>query len=782
MGYSKFASKNGGIKFKNSMQARLLAIFLLVTFIPILLLQFQSIYQTMKESKAEITARFDQIAADETNYITNWANERLNDVKMMASLSEFQNFNTDKALEYMLQFREIGGQFESFALVESTGTTNINTDNRSIDVHDRLYFVEGMKGNELIADPAVSRGTGNVIVVYATPVLKDGEIVGVQIGNVPVKNIADLLSQLKLGETGEAYLIKQDGTMFTTPRYEQYLIDNGLVETTAVLNYKMDTFASQQIAAGNSGTAEYVNYAGEKVLGSYVWIPSLRWGLIIEQDLDEVNASVNNLMISSIILVIVILVVVAFIIFFVTRAIARPIRKMAEVAGKLSEGNLQQKVEVKGKDEIAILASSFQNMIAYQTQMADTARSIASGDLTVNVVPLSQEDELGNAFSSMITKLNDSLGQVSNNALSLETAAGHLADAANQAGQATNQIAMTIQQVAKGTTDQAASITKTAGAVEQMTQAIEGVAKGAQEQSGAVAKASNITDQISSTIQQVAGNAAAVTTDSAAAAEAARKGSATVEHTLTGMKSIKEKVGISAQKVQEMGQRSQEIGAIVETIEDIASQTNLLALNAAIEAARAGEHGKGFAVVADEVRKLAERSTLATKEIGGLISGILSTVEEAVKAMDEGSKEVEQGVLNANAAGEALTEILNAAEAVNKQAALAAEASERMMNASSDLVTAVDSVSAVVEENTASTEQMSANSGEVNQAIESIASVSEENSAAIEEVSASTEEMTAQVQEVKASADTLAEMAQILKRVISQFKTQSVQSDGERVE
>ncbi len=777
MGNSDFSLKSGGIKFRNSMQARLLAIFLLVTLLPILLLQYISLHQMIKQSKAETSARFDQIAVDETNYITNWADERLNDVRMMARLSDFQNFDAENALNYMLQFRELGGQFESFALVEASGFTNINTDNKSIDVHDRQYFVEGMKGSDLIADPAVSRGTGNVIVVYATPVKKDGNVVGVQIGNVPVKNIADLLGQLKLGETGEAYLIKQDGTLFTTPKYEQYLIDNGLVETTAVLNFKMDTYASQQIAAGQSGTAEYVNYAGDKVLGSYVWIPSLRWGLVIEQHLDEVNAAVNQLMISSILLVVGMLLVVSVIIFFVTRAVARPIRKMSEVAGKLAEGNLQQQVEVKGKDEIAMLATSFQNMIAYQTQMADTARLIASGDLTGNVVPLSTEDELGNAFSTMIEKLNETLGQVSENAVSLETAAGHLANAANQAGQATNQIATTIQQVAKGTTDQAASITKTAGAVEQMTQAIEGVAKGAQEQSGAVAKASVITEQISTAIQQVAGNAAAVTTDSAAAAEAARKGSETVEHTLNGMQSIKEKVGLSAEKVQEMGQRSQEIGAIVETIEDIASQTNLLALNAAIEAARAGEHGKGFAVVADEVRKLAERSTLATKEIGNLITGILSTVAEAVKAMDEGSKEVEQGVLNANAAGSALTDILNAAEAVNKQAGLAAEASARMMNASSDLVTAVDSVSAVVEENTASTEQMSANSGEVNQAIESIASVSEENSAAIEEVSASTEEMTAQVQEVKASADTLAEMAQMLKSVISQFKTKTVQPD-----
>jgi methyl-accepting chemotaxis protein len=446
---------------------------------------------------------------------------------------------------------------------------------------------------------------------------------------------------------------------------------------------------------------------------------------------------------------------------------------LAEMAGGSMVRDMSQATKdivMLRKDELGEIGRSMHSLVGYLQAMSKVAETIASNDLTITVKPKSEKDELGNSFEKMIAGLQNTVGVINQTTSELSVASAQMAEAATQSSLATNQISNTIQQVAKGTADQASSVNKTASSMEQMSKAIDGVAKGAQEQSMAISKAAEITAQMSTAIQQVTESVASVNKDSDASAEAARTGAATVEETLKGMQSIKSKVDISASKVQEMGQRSGEIGAIVETIEDIASQTNLLALNAAIEAARAGEHGKGFAVVADEVRKLAERSSQATKEIGGLIAGIQSTVAEAVKAMDEGSKEVELGVISANKAGAALSEIIKSAQAVNDQAAMAAKAAREMSQSSSELVASVDSVSAIVEENTAATEQMTANSTEVTQAVESIASVSEENSAAIEEVSASAEEMTAQVEEVTASAQSLADLAKSLQDMANRFK------------
>ena len=460
-----------------------------------------------------------------------------------------------------------------------------------------------------------------------------------------------------------------------------------------------------------------------------------------------------------------------------TRSMSGPLQIMALQLQNIQQGDLRWSVDEKTRqqlthrqDEIGIAVQGLTGAASYLQEMADLANEIAEGDLTANVTPRGPNDALGNAFAEMVNGLQTLIQAVNSNVSELNAASSVLATNSSQARIAIGQITTTIQQVAMGISQQTESVSHTATSVEKLERGIEAVSGGAQDQSKAVAAVSQITGQINHAVDLLAESTKGVTKRSAEAAQTARSGSQTIEETLTNMQSIKLKVDASARKVQEMGLLSTQIGAIVETIDNISSQTNLLALNAAIEAARAGEHGAGFAVVADEVRKLAERSLQATKEITNLIGGIQKTVGEAVLAMQAGAKEVEIGVSHSNAAGRALTNILDASESVLAQAQQANKATEEVGTASNQLVRAIDSVSNVVDQNTRATHDMAQNSELVTQAIENIASVSEENSAAVEEVTASTEEVRAQIEEVSDSAKSLEQMAQELQALMERFR------------
>jgi methyl-accepting chemotaxis protein len=471
------------------------------------------------------------------------------------------------------------------------------------------------------------------------------------------------------------------------------------------------------------------------------------------------------------------LVLSIIIVYFLSNSINRPLRALDSALQTLMRGSTEFVIEEKTrkellsrKDEFGDLCRSVVGTRRYLTDMTGAASSIAQNDLSVVVQPRSEDDTLGTMLQLMAQNLHKTISDVASATREVQETSIQLANASNQSSQATNQISTTIQQVATGTTQQAEAVNRTASSIEQMGRAIDGVASGAQDQANATTKAFAMTNKLSDAIEQVSGNINQVASGSDDAAEAARRGYQSVNQTLAGMHSIKIAVDYSSRIVQEMGSRSDQIGAIVTTIEDIASQTNLLALNAAIEAARAGDAGKGFAVVADEVRKLAERSSSSTKEIAELISHIQRSVSEAVEAMNNGSKEVDSGVNLANQSGDALKNILASNENVNRQAKEASIAAKTMASTAGELVSAVESVSAVVEQNTAATEEMSASSTEVVQSIENIASISEENSAAVEEVSASAEEMNAQVEEVSASAAELSRLAERLEKIVEQFK------------
>lgn len=288
------------------------------------------------------------------------------------------------------------------------------------------------------------------------------------------------------------------------------------------------------------------------------------------------------------------------------------------------------------------------------------------------------------------------------------------------------------EKLKNGTVQQDQVVREVNSLFQQLVLSIDQIAKGAQDQAKSIDDTNRSTDKMGGAIEQVAKEAVSLSRFSSKTAETAKKGEEAVTKTIEGMQRIKNTVFGTTEKMRSLGQNSEMIGEIVEVIDEIADQTNLLALNAAIEAARAGEHGRGFAVVADEVRKLAERSQKATKEIARLISSIQRGIQEAVAAMEEGRHEADEGSRIALDAGLALKEILEVIQTTNVQIQNISSAAEQLASESTGLVRGISDVAAVVEENTAATEEMAASSSEVSLVFESLVRVFNENTSNLE--------------------------------------------------
>jgi methyl-accepting chemotaxis protein len=331
-------------------------------------------------------------------------------------------------------------------------------------------------------------------------------------------------------------------------------------------------------------------------------------------------------------------------------------------------------------------------------EIAERMKDMAEGDLTKRTkVTLRDEiGELAEGFNNFMGKMQGILSRVA-------TTAAHLASAS--------------EKITASTAEQSA---------------------GARMQNDQTKQVATAMQEMSSTVSQISENSTKAAEAARTASETALEGKQIVDEALEKMREITQSVGNTAGKVEALGKRSEQIGRIVEVIDEIAEQTNLLALNAAIEAARAGEQGRGFAVVADEVKKLAERSGKATKEIATMIQSIQGETKSAVEAMQLGTRQVEAGVETTTRAGMSLHEIMQSAERVG------------------DTVTQIA---------TAATEQ-SAATEEVNNSVEQIAKVTQETAEGADETARACQE--------------LSRMAMELRELLGEFKLDD--GEGVRVE
>ncbi len=338
-------------------------------------------------------------------------------------------------------------------------------------------------------------------------------------------------------------------------------------------------------------------------------------------------------------MVLVVALLAIALVYWMWRGINRQVNSMTRAFARISDGDLRARAEVLGKDELGRLAISLNNM-------ADTTLSLVQGK--------EERDRIQNN----ITKLLEEVSGVADGDLTQEAEVtadltGAIADSFNYMIAQLRQIISNVQRTTTQVTSSATEVRSTASLL----------AEGSEVQAKQIVQASTAIAEMARSIQQVSQSATQATEVANKALQSAQGGGATVRRTIEGMNAIRSQVQETAKRIKRLGESSQEIGEIVQLIGDIADRTSILALNASIQAAMAGEAGKGFGVVAEEVERLAERATEATKKISSLIKSVQGDTNEAIAAMEETTREVVGGSQLANEAGKRLDEI----EAVSRQ-------------------------------------------------------------------------------------------------------------------
>ena len=561
---------------------------------------------------------------------------------------------------------------DALVIIAPDGTAIASTSRAIVgqDLSARPYFQAAIQGTANVGDVIVSKATGDKVIVAAAPIYDAAHerVIGVVSLGQDRAPMLDSAGEIKIHDTGYVYVIDGSGLYLQHPQAENILAVN-------VTEIRGMESVAQAIRERRDGVVSYT-LDGVPKLAAVRSVPITGWFVVAtvpESELYSPAQSTRNVII-IISLVAIGLAALVFVLF--ARSVTKPMHGIVTAADHIAAGDLRVDVPAAERgDEIGSLGRAFEKMLVSLREKTRIAEKISAGDLTVEDIAVSESDALGGAFETMVDVLRQQSQEIREGVSVLASAGSEIMASVSQL---TSSVAQTSTAVSETTT--------TAEEVKHTTDV-------------SVQKAQHVSELGQRSLQ------------------ISQEGQQSIEDTIRGMERIKEQVQAISDMVVRLSEQSQAIGAIIGTVNDLAEQSNLLAVNAAIEAAKAGEQGRGFGVVAQEIRSLASQSKQATAEVRTILFDVQKAISSAVMVTEQGSKAVEEGVALSRQAGDAIDVLTQSvAEATDAAVQIAASSHQQLMG--------MDQVVSAMENIREAALQMSAGAQQTERTVQDLQSVS----------------------------------------------------------
>jgi methyl-accepting chemotaxis protein len=609
---------------------------------------------------------------------------------------------------FLREKRRIRGVIERMFFTDKYGlNVGMTSPTEDFVQSDEMWWQETMRSGLYIEDVKFDKPTGTFDVEICVAIVSKsgGPPVGVLKIKYNLQDAQDYISHFKQYETGYAFAVSADGRIVLHPdpmmrnlelgdaMRKAGVSDASFLESEMTALTKQDagtlyysvvnpkTGKEQQRIASFGKTKKFVNGNSQ--------LPGFGWTFVVDNSKDEVFAPAYKMLRSISAAGLLSFAIFGAIALAFARSFSNKIKQLLSATEEVRTGNLDARVSISTHDELEKVAQGFNEMMDRLAEMVRNEKS--HNEL------LLQTDQ---AMQRSLTEFLEIVSSVSEGNLTKRGPEGN--DALGKLVQAVNKMlddfGLMLTEVKQIGLSVSSSATEILAAAEQ-------IAVGSQRQADEITNTSSAVEEMAASMNQVSRNAEASAEAARRALDMAGHGDKSVRDTSEAMSRIDSAVQQTAEKMRLLGIRSSEISEIIDLINDIAAQTNLLALNAAIEAAHAGEAGLGFSVVADEIRKLAERSARATRDVGNLIKSIQTETSEALTAMEVGMKEVRGGSYLATQASNALQDISDAVRQSSELIEEISAASEEQARVTSNVAGAMQTISSITLETSAGAHQ-----------------------------------------------------------------------------